>query len=49
MGAFALRAEEAEELDRLGVGGTEPVRYAGVKLGCLAGYAHQVVFPEDEP
>lgn len=31
--AFALLAEQAEELDRFGTGGAEPVRYAGVELG----------------
>ena len=35
--AFALLAEQAEELDRIGVGGAEPVRYAGVELGRFAG------------
>jgi hypothetical protein len=28
--AFALPAEQAEELDRFGTGGAEPVRYPGV-------------------
>jgi cytochrome P450 len=31
--AFALPAEQAEELDRFGTGGAEPVRNAGVELG----------------
>lgn len=35
--ALALLAEQAEELDRFGVGGAEPVRYAGVELGRFAG------------
>jgi hypothetical protein len=49
VGAFSLLAEEAEELDRLGVGGAEPVRDAGVELGRLTGREHQVVLAEDDP
>ena len=33
MRAFALPADEAEELDGTGTGGPEPVRDAGVELG----------------
>jgi hypothetical protein len=47
--ALALPAEEAEELDWLRVGGAEPVRDAGVELGCFAGREHQVVLAEDDP
>ena len=49
MCAFALPAEQAEKLDRFGISGAEPMRYAGVELGCFAGCEHQIVFTEDEP
>ncbi len=49
MSALALPAEQAEELDRLGVGGAEPVGYAGVELGRLARRPHQIAVTEDEP
>jgi hypothetical protein len=35
--AFALLAEQAEELDWFGVGDAEPVRCAGVELGSFTG------------
>jgi hypothetical protein len=35
--AFALPAEQAEDLDRLVTGRTEPVRHPGVELGGLTG------------
>ena len=47
MGAFALAAEEAEELDWLGIGGAEPVWRAGVELGRFPGCEDQVVLTED--
>jgi len=49
VGAFALRAEQAEELDRPAVHRPEPVRRAGVELGRFARREHEVVFAEDEP
>src|SRR5260370_19388697 len=46
--ALALPAEQAQELDRLRLGIAEPVRYAGVELGRLAGCEHQVLVAEYE-
>jgi hypothetical protein len=47
--AFALPAEQAEELDWLAVGGAEPVRHAGIELGRFAGCEHHVLVTEDHP
>jgi hypothetical protein len=47
--AFALLAEQAEELDRSGSGGAEPVRRGGVELGRFAGCEHDVMLSEHEP
>ena len=49
MCAFALGAEQAEEFDRFGSGGAEPVWHACVELGRLARYEHQILLAEDEP
>ena len=49
MGTFALFADEAQELDRAGTCGTEPVRGASVKLRSFAGLEDEVVLAEDEP
>jgi len=46
--AFALLAEQAEELDGFGSGGAEPVRCAGVELGRFAGGEHQLVLSKHE-
>ena len=46
--AFALLAEQDEELHRFGIGGTRPVWDAGVELGGFPGREHQVVFAEDD-
>ena len=46
--AFALLADEAEELDGAGAGGSEPVRGAGVELRGLAGLEDEVVLAEDQ-
>lgn len=45
---LALLADEAEELDGAGSGGTEPVWGAGVELGDFSGLQDQVVFAEDQ-
>ena len=44
MCAFALLAEQAEQLDRLRPGGREPVRDPGVELGSLTGLALVALF-----
>ena len=49
MCALALPAEQAEELDGLAPDAAEPVRYAGVELGRLAGREHQILLAEHEP
>lgn len=46
--AFALFADEAEELDGSCAGGSEPVGGAGVEFGGLAGSEDEVVMSEDE-
>src|SRR5258708_11743772 len=48
VGALTLPAEQAQELDRFRLGIAEPVRYAGVELGRLAGCEHQVLVAEYE-
>ena len=48
-GSFARPAEEAEQLDGLIAGCTEPVRYLGVELGDLAGLHREVVAAEQQP
>ena len=47
--AFPLRAQQAEDLDRLVTGGSEPVRQPGVELGDLAGTQGGVVAGQDQP
>jgi len=47
--ALALRAEEHQHLGSLGTGAAEPVRYAGVELGDLAGLHDEVVLGEPQP
>lgn len=49
MQPIALRAEQAEELDRLRPGVAEPVRHAGVELGCLPGGEDEIVLTEGQP
>lgn len=49
MCAFALPAEQAEDLDWFGAGGAEPVRHASVEFGSFARCEHQIVFAKDEP
>ncbi|EMQ97747.1 hypothetical protein ADIAG_03127 [Paeniglutamicibacter gangotriensis Lz1y] len=49
MHAFALWAEEAEELHALRVCPAKPVRSVRIELGCLAGGKYQVVVPEAQP
>jgi hypothetical protein len=49
VGAFALPAEQAEELDGFAADTAEPVRQAGVELGCFARCEHQILVAEDEP
>ncbi len=44
-----LRAEQAEQLDGLAPGAVEPVRYARIKLGGLAGVKQQVVRAKHQP
>ncbi len=46
---MAVAAEEAEDLDGLVVGGSEPVGVAGVELGHLSGFHDDFVVGEDEP
>lgn len=48
VGALTLFADEAEEFDRPGAGGAEPVRGSGVELHGFAGPEDQVMFTEDE-
>jgi hypothetical protein len=45
--AFALRAEDAQELDRLSVGIAEPVREVGVEFRDLAASEIEVLAAED--
>jgi hypothetical protein len=47
--ALALRAEEHQQLGRLGTGAAKPVRDAGVELGDLAGLHDEVVLGEPQP
>ena len=49
MGLFTRPAEEAEQLDGLIAGCTEPVRYPGVELGDLAGLHREIVAAEQQP
>jgi hypothetical protein len=44
--AFALGAEDAQELDRLCVRVAEPVREVGVEFGDLAGGEDEVLIAE---
>lgn len=46
--AFALGAEDAQELHRTGVGVAEPVGEMGVEFGDLAGGEDEVLVTEDE-
>lgn len=49
VGALTLPAEEAEEFDRFGIGGAEPMWHPGVEFGRFAGREYQIVFAQDEP
>lgn len=49
MHSLSLRTEQAEQLDGLRAGSVEPMRQAGVELGCLARLQHEVVLAEHEP
>ncbi|MGI9111442.1 MAG: hypothetical protein ACR2GT_04480 [Gaiellaceae bacterium] len=42
MGAFAVSAEQAEDLKRFVAGGPEPVRESGVEVSCMAALARNV-------
>ena len=44
-----MPAEQAEELDGFAADTAEPVRQAGVELGCFARCEHQILVAEDEP
>ena len=48
MDSFALPAEQAEHLDRLVAGGSEPMGQAGVELRDLAGPHGDVVVGQDQ-
>lgn len=48
VGALPLSADEAEVFDRAGAGGSEPVRSAGVELGCFACLKEQILIAEHE-
>ena len=48
VGTFTLLADEAEELDRAGFGGPEPMWGAGVELGDFSWFEDEVVFAEDQ-
>jgi len=43
-----VRSEQVQDFDGGGSGGPEPVRFAGVELGDLAGAEGEVAFSEDE-
>ena len=47
--SFAARAVNTQDLDRLVIRGTEPVRHAGIELGNLALAHCDVVLAQDEP
>lgn len=46
---FALRAEQAEHLDRAVAGAAEPVRHPGVELGRLARPQDEIPVAEHHP
>jgi SAM-dependent methyltransferase len=49
VGAFALPAEEAEDLDGSRLGAGEPVRHPGVEFGGFARVEHEVLIAEYQP
>ena len=47
-GLVAMRPEQVQDFNGGGAGGPEPMRFAGIELGDLAGAEGEVALPEDE-